>query len=152
MKNKYIGITEDRLKHTIGVARRCYEIAKRLGYDERYCRKMFAIGFNHDIGYEFSREKEDHAKIGYQMLLDISHYSTEELEAIECHGKPIKDNTYIDEFRILNLADLTIDSKGNKVKIEQRLKDIKERYGEESLEYKNAFELTKILKNTKKRK
>ena len=151
-KKKFIGISEDKLKHSLGVARKCYKIAKRLGYDERYCRKMFVIGFNHDIGYEFCVEKQDHAKVGYQMLLDICHTSTEELEAIECHGKPINDNTYIDEFRILNLADLTIDSKGNEVKVEERLIDIKDRYGEESKEYKNVKELAEILKITKKRK
>ena len=45
------------------------------------------------------------------------------------------------EWLILNTADMTIDSKGNKVAVTQRLQDIKERYGEQSNQYLTACDV-----------
>ncbi len=39
-----IGISEDRLHHIIGVARKAYSIAKEMGYDENFARRMWMIG------------------------------------------------------------------------------------------------------------
>lgn len=48
-------IDNNRLQHIIGVARKCYSIAKSHGHNEDFCKKMFMLGWCHDIGYEFDR-------------------------------------------------------------------------------------------------
>jgi HD superfamily phosphodiesterase len=54
---QFIGISEDRLKHILGVSRKAYRIAKDRGHDEKFARKMFMAGWLHDVGYEFSTGK-----------------------------------------------------------------------------------------------
>lgn len=136
------GITEYRLKHMLGVARRCYEIALENGYDEHTARKLFLVGYLHDIGYEFSETGENHADISNQMI--ISLFGVEN-KAIKEHGQLNKDLNNI-ELRILNIADLTVDSFGNKCTVYNRLLDIKNRYGKESKAYQTALDLAKQLK------
>lgn len=140
-KTEYIGISENRLHHLLGVARECYQIAKEEGYDEDFCQKMFVIGFLHDIGYEFSQRREKHPEVSAHLLeLFMGNMQTLEesnsYEAIKLHGKYPERET--DEWRILNKADLTIDCKGCRVDVEQRLKGIKARYGADSGEYMAA--------------
>lgn len=65
------------------------------------------------------------------------------LHSIRKHGLPTK--TKLVEWQILNIADLTIDSRGNKVDVVQRLNDIKSRYGEHSNQYLTACEMTYIV-------
>ena len=76
----YIGISEDRLHHILGVARKAYKIAKEEGFDEDFARKMFMIGWLHDIGYEFSKEPDNHAEESVNLLLgildDIQYFET----------------------------------------------------------------------------
>ena len=50
----------------------------------------------------------------------------------------VTDKYSSDELKMLNLADMTIDSSGKHVGAEKRLIDIKGRYGEESQQYKDA--------------
>ena len=140
----YIGISNDRLFHMLGVARQCYDIAKKMGFDESFCRKMFIIGFNHDIGYEFSKNKNEHPTISSNMLESLGTIDENSLLAIKEHGDfPSIDSI---EWKILNLADMTIDSKGHKVNIEQRLEDIENRYGKNSNTYILAKKISIKLK------
>ena len=146
--DNYIGISNDRLWHIIGVARKCYNIAKSEGFDEKFCRKMFVIGFNHDIGYEFSPEQSIHPDISAVLLLSLFDKSQADkldttglksIEAIKNHGKYIAMQTA--EWRILNMADMTVDSKGKDVDVLERLKDIKSRYGEWSNQYLTSCDI-----------
>lgn len=139
-----IGISENKLHHILGVARKCYEIAKEEGYDEEFCRKMFMIGWCHDVGYEFSEETEDHPQISVELIEDLVcmfcrgdvEISKLTKQAILRHGKePTEKDLKNVKWVILNTADLVIDSKGNDVEVEKRLEDIKERYGSESRQY-----------------
>lgn len=148
--NKYIGISEDRLHHILSVAKECYEIAKSEGFNENFCRKMFMIGWNHDIGYEFSKTQIEHPKISSELIHQLLCFKTiydttippKTNHAIYYHGQlPDESLLFNDEWRILNIADLTIDSKGNKVGIRKRLEDIKNRYGKHSNQYIMASEL-----------
>lgn len=132
----YIGISENRLHHILGVARKAYSIAKEMGYDENFARRMFMIGWNHDVGYEFSEKSDDHAEIGAEMLIQLMGSFDESYHAIEKHGC-YTDNETI-EWKIINMADMLVDSRGNNVTVSQRLDDIKERYGESSEVYKTA--------------
>ena len=59
---------EDRLKHAIGVAKKMVEIAKIKNLSEEDIKTCFLIGYNHDIGYEFTNNGVNHNKIGGEIL------------------------------------------------------------------------------------
>lgn len=155
---EYIGISENRLHHILGVARKAYSIAKDMGFSEEFARKCFMLGWLHDVGYEFSTKKVEHsiasaalvgllgdyifpegfneskpAKPGVNMVMERS------IQAIFNHGSFTQSMT--EEYKILNMADLQVDNEGNEVSVEERLEDIKERYGEYSKEYLDACEI-----------
>lgn len=147
-ENNFIGISEDRLHHIIGVARECYRLSEEMNMPEEFCRKMFVIGWNHDIGYEFSKKQSEHAGVSADMIKflgitgnDVCSQKTR--HAIRTHGSDTKTKSL--EWKILNIADLTIDSKGNRVNVLKRLEDIKERYGENSFEYINSLHIAKLV-------
>lgn len=135
------GISDNKLRHIIGVARRCYEIAKEDGKNESIARKLFLIGYLHDVGYEFAEYKEEHPDISNDLLINLFDVGN---EAIKNHGKVDTDLTNY-ELVTLNKADLTVDAYGMKCTVYERLCDIKSRYGKESRTYKNAVELAKKL-------
>lgn len=138
-------LTEDRLKHSLGVARRCQEIAREKGlglFDKRY----FTLGLLHDIGYEFS-DNEGHAEMSVYMISRMAVFGlSEELKAIRDHGKPIpfKEQSY--DLRILNQADMETSPTGERVTAAQRLEDIAQRHGKDSEAYKTSLYLCKELK------
>lgn len=135
---QYVGISDERLHHIIGVARKAYSLAKELGYSEEFARKCFMLGWIHDVGYEFSYRQEDHPEISVKMLKDLvgnndAAQTQRSLGAILNHGKEISDMT--DEYRILTMADMLVDANGNSATVSQRLEDIRTRYGEYSVQY-----------------
>ena len=143
-KKQYIGITSNRMKHIIGVAEECYDLAKNTyNLSEKECKRAYVIGYLHDIGYAFSEQPENHSIVGYELLKLIGLDCTEVLK----HGNPdSKQEIYL---KILNTADLTVNSVGKKVSMEERLEDIKKRHGVDAEYYKNPEKLTKILKKIK---
>jgi len=152
--NEYIGISEDKLHHILGVARKAYKIAKDMGCTEDFARKMFMIGWVHDVGYEFSKEASDHPRISsglvHQLICSRQVYdmqmSLKTNYAIFYHGA-FPDESLINniEWRIINMADMMIDSKGNEVTVKERLSEIKARYGEDSDQYIVANKICRIL-------
>ncbi len=66
------------------------------------------------------------------------------MEEVYYHGKinTSFSSQYLD---ILNMADMQINKYGEDVGFEERLKDIKNRYGEDSLTYKNAGTLVENI-------
>lgn len=133
------GISEERLHHMIGVARKAYEIARQEGFPEPFCRKMFMIGWNHDVGYEFSEKQPDHCETGAEMLMQITGAYNENVHAVQKHGH--YSSVRSDEWRILNMADMLIDHDGKEVDVIKRLDGIKERYGEYSDQYLTACDI-----------
>ena len=126
-------ITEDKLHHIIGVARKCYKISQLCGESENFCRKMFMIGWMHDVGYEYN--PESHAAISKEMFLSCLNPATQAINdfsntsnAIEFHG--YVPEVLTKEWMILNQADLTIDHTGKEVSVMERLQSIRERHGE----------------------
>ena len=139
--NKYIGISEERLKHISSVARKCYQIAKSEGQDENFCKKMWMIGWNHDVGYEFAETHQQHPLIGSEMLSELGlSKQGNAYKAIRYHGLYYPDKI-ADEWRILNIAGMSIDNKGNDVGVIKRLEGIKKRYGEHSDVYLTACDV-----------
>lgn len=61
-------INEDRIKHSIAVARKMVEIAKNKNLSEKEINDCFIIGYNHDIGYEFTKNGINHNIIGGEIF------------------------------------------------------------------------------------
>ena len=47
---------ENRLKHSIAVARKMVEIARSKNLSDEDIKNCFIIGYNHDVGYEFTKK------------------------------------------------------------------------------------------------
>lgn len=133
---------DDRLKHSIAVARKMVELGKKRNLSEEELHDLFLLGLVHDIGYEFG-DGDTHNKVGFDILNDSTYkYGLEVLY----HGKNQDEysSLYLD---ILNEADMSIDKYGNDVGYDARLEDIKSRYGEDSVAYKNSYQIVKKIKN-----
>ena len=112
---------EDRIKHSLAVASKMVEIAKKNNLNEEDIKNCFVIGFNHDIGYEFCIDKMEHNKIGGEILKASGFKYWKE---IYYHGEidVEYESLYL---KILNQADMQIDKYGNNVGYGRRLEDIK---------------------------
>lgn len=136
-----VGISNDRMQHILSVARQSYQIAKnKYHLEEADCRKAFMIGFLHDVGYEFSEYNLEHPEKGRALIKETLGI---DLPEVQQHGDPDAEQTLF--LSILNEADLTVDSKGNVVSVEERLQDIVSRYSEDALEYLKPLTLAKKL-------
>lgn len=132
---------EDRLKHSIAVARKMIEIGREYSLNENELQDLFVLGFNHDIGYEFV-DNLKHAQIGGDILKRNNYKYWKE---VYYHG--YVNSEYTSMFlEILNKADMQIDKYGNDVGYDKRLEDIKNRYGEESIIYNDVKILIRQLK------
>lgn len=111
----------DRLKHSISVARKMKDIGKEYGLSEEKLKELFVLGYNHDIGYEFCSNNIEHNIIGGDILKNNGYKYWQE---VYYHGNP--DAEFNSLFlKILNMADMQIDKYGNDVGYEKRLEDIK---------------------------
>ncbi len=127
---------EDRLRHSIAVARKMVEIAKSKNLSDEDIKNCFIIGYNHDVGYEFTKNGNNHNTIGGEILRNNFKYWRE----IYYHGEINVEykSLYLD---ILNQADMQIDKYGNDVGYDKRLEDIKSRYGEDSEVYNKCCKI-----------
>jgi predicted hydrolase (HD superfamily) len=141
-------IKEGRARHILGVARKCYDIAKEEFPErgEEYAEMMFLLGYLHDVGYEFDGE-EPHRVVGERMLRSIGA-DEETVWLVRHHGEPEYKMT--DESYILNKADLSIDTAGRPVTIEERVADKAKRKGSDSVVYKNAVKMAEKIEKYKK--
>ena len=133
---------EYRLKHSLAVARKMIEIGKEYNLDDKELQDLFVLGFNHDIGYEYGNNL-NHEHIGGDILKRNNYKYWKE---IYYHGdiNAQYSSLYLE---ILNKADMQIDKYGNDVGYTKRLEDIKNRYGENSITYKNAEILVAKLRS-----
>ena len=132
----------NRLKHSYAVACKMKEIGISLNLCKEEIDSLFLLGFNHDIGYEFSIDGKEHGKIGGLILKESGYKYWKE---VYYHGIITDEygSMYLD---ILNQADMQIDKYGNDVGYDVRLEDIKSRYGESSNVYNSCYNLIKSLK------
>lgn len=128
-----IKISSDRLNHIIAVARKMQFLSEKLGLDA-ISDDMFVLGFLHDVGYEFAYSKEEHPTIG-GLLLKSNKYKY--YNEVYYHGK-VQDEYNSKELDLLNYCDMTVSPKGDNVTLDERLNDIKLRFGEESNTYTDA--------------
>ncbi len=132
---------EDRLKHSIAVGRKMVEIGKGYDLNANELQELFILGFNHDVGYEFD-DGSNHAHIGGEILKRNNYKYWKE---VYYHGDINSDYKSL-FLEILNKADMQIDKYGNDVGYDERLEDIKNRYGENSKTYCNAKDLIEKLR------
>lgn len=127
---------EDRLNHSIAVARKMIEIGKECNLSDDELKDLFVLGLNHDIGYEYGNNLE-HAHIGGDILKRNNYKYWKE---VYYHGNINSEYTSL-FLEILNKADMQIDNYGNDVGYDNRLENIKRRYGEKSKAYNDAKHL-----------
>lgn len=134
----------DRLKHSYSVGKKMIEIGKELKLNGDELSDLFVLGLNHDIGYEFSKDRIEHNKIGGNILKRNDYKYWKE---VYYHGEITDeyDSLYL---TILNQADMQIDKYGNDVGYDKRLDDIKNRYGEYSDIYKKCMSLVEKIRRT----
>ena len=134
-------INEDKLKHSLAVARKMVEIAKSNNLSDEEIKNCFIIGYLHDIGYEFTENGVEHNIIGGEILKETNFKYWKE---VYYHGEvdTSYESLYLD---ILNQADMQIDKYGNDVGYKNRLEDIKSRYGVDSKVYNKCLNLVKKL-------
>ena len=133
---------QDRLNHSLAVARKMSEIAINRNLSDEQIKNCFVIGYNHDIGYEFSENGLNHNKIGGIILKNINFKYWKE---IYYHGE-ITDEYESIYLEILNQADMQIDKYGNDVGYDKRLSDICKRYGKDSDVYLKCLNLVNQIK------
>ena len=135
-------ISNDRLKHSIAVARKMRELA--IAEPKRYPvnpEDAFILGLIHDIGYEFSDDQRGHAFKGGEILKRQNYKYWQE---VYYHGIPQTEyNTPM--LQLLNYVDLITSNTGEYVSIEERIRGITERYGKDSWQEKEAIQLTSII-------
>lgn len=136
-------ITENRLKHSHAVAVKMKEFATEktvLFPVSPY--EAFILGMLHDIGYEFVNEQQEHANAGGNILKEQGYKYWQE---IYYHGIPQTDYDSV-MLRLLNYVDMITGPNGTYMSIDDRIKDIAERYGDDSWQVKEAIELAAQMK------
>lgn len=119
-------LTPNRLAHMNATANRAYEIATTIfGKTEDQARQLYILGLLHDVGYTF--DPADHAHAGGRVLADLG-FAT---DAVYDHGDP-NVGVMDDDLLIVNAADMTTSPTGAPMRMEDRLRDIGERYGADS--------------------
>lgn len=61
-------IKNDRLNHSLAVARKMVEIGKLYNLKDDELRDLYVLGFNHDIDYEYGNNS-NHEHIGGKILI-----------------------------------------------------------------------------------
>lgn len=134
----------DRLKHSLSVARKMVEIGKAYNLSDKELQELFLLGFNRDIGYEFSNAGLDHNVIGGNILKENGYKFWQE---VYNHGNPNSNYSSL-YLKILNMADIQIDKYRNDVGYKKRLEDIKNRYGENSKPYLCSEQIIERITNS----
>ena len=129
--------------HSLGVARKCREVAGLLGWDESRQNAAYPMGWLHDMAKGLTGF-EDHGPrtariVDGELSLPMSQCQGREItSAIRDHGTGAGDSPWLD---VLNYADMCVDSEGNEVGFELRLRDIAERHGKNSAVYATCEQL-----------
>ena len=135
-------ITQNRLQHILGVARKCKEYAIKFKPDDnKFAEDMFLLGIMHDLGYEFIESNASHAAIGGEILKRNNYRYWQE---VSLHGDETVENMS-DELFILNCADMSTGPNGEDFTFDERLKEIAQRFGKDTNAYKKCvIEVAKL--------
>ena len=144
-------ISENKIKHCLGVARACRGLAISHNLPSDMVDAMFVMGLLHDIGYE-QEPDSNHGNKSFEMIENFIKYQKEANEAIMCHGLVSTDMQWSIFDEILNQADMIIGHDGSHTTIADRLKGIRDHWGEDSIHYQHALNVVEKIKTTEKEK
>lgn len=138
-----IGMSPERAAHSLAVGKLARKVAlEQFSLDRQTAQALFFLGYVHDIGYELSERQEDHETTGGLFLKELGFDHWKE---VRYHGMP--ESPYTSPLLdILNYADLSIDARGNRIAIVDRIADIGKRYGTQSQQYAKAVSLSEELR------
>ena len=126
-----------------GVAYKSYNLAREVfNMEEDVARGLFLMGLTHDFAYAFVENQTEHEHEGGR-ILKLSGFDW--AEAVFNHGNPDIEN-WTDDLLILNIADMTTSPDGKPITTNQRLEDIENRYGTDSVQATKARKLAKRIK------
>lgn len=91
------------------------------------------MGLVHDFAYEFVSDQREHEHAGGEILKRVGFVYADE---VFLHGDSDVEH-WSEELFVLNLADLTTSSTGERCSFEQRLGSVVERYGKDSVQVKH---------------
>ena len=132
----------NRLKHSLEVANKMIELGKAEELSKEQLQDLFLLGYIHDIGYQFGNN-ETHNVTGGTILKRNNYKYWKEVYYHGTFNSPYRSK-YLD---ILNIADMSINSNGEDIGFDKRLEDIKNRYGEDSIQYKNYVKIINELRS-----
>lgn len=132
-------ISDKRMAHMHGVAEYMATHAIRYGLKST---DMYVLGLVHDVGYMYG--KEDHEVLGARILNAVGFSFS---DIVSWHGTSPEDYlklTDLDkvpkELVLLWDADMHVNAQGEEVSYLERLQDIANRYGDDSIEYRLSSE------------
>ena len=145
-----VSLPEPILRHSVGVAEFMANYAKKHPELHADPYEYYIVGLLHDIGKLYPGDPDTNGKNQYKNHAAKGGALLEKMgfcyaEAVKHHGHP-EDWHRSDTWYILNLADLSVNSKGEAVDIRSRVKNIGERYGKNSKEFHNAKTLLELLR------
>ncbi len=135
------------LQHSVGVAEFMADYI-RTRHPDKDPYPYYVLGLLHDIGKLYpgdpttgNNRYKGHARKGGELMKDMGFVYWKE---IAHHGHP-EDAYWSSLLMLLNLADLSVNGKGEIIPIASRIADIGRRYGEDSEEYHNARRIREQL-------
>lgn len=131
----------NKQRHVFAVAEYMYRHAADYGLPPE---EMYVLGMLHDVGY--LNGSFGHGVNGANIAEQTGFKYHNE---IRYHGK-FQDEYDSPELRLLNEADLMIDSQGRLVGFHKRLDEIRQRYGDKSDNYIFSSKLVKRIEECKK--
>lgn len=132
-------ISDDKMRHIAEVTMVMAETAESLGWPEEDAEDAALLGFVHDIGYLV--KKDGHAEVGADILERSGYLFAKE---VRNHGWLVADPT--PRQALLWHADMSVDARGNRVSYDERLDDIRSRYGDDAVVTRRAEALVGWLK------
>ena len=119
-------ISHDRKKHIWAVAEFLKDFAIKQNITSEEVETLYTLGLLHDIGYEFASPENyiKHNEIGGNLLKQLGFKYWREIYYHGVVNSPYQ-SYYLD---LLNWADMHIDSMGNYVSLDNRLKELSIRY------------------------
>lgn len=119
-----------------------YKTAIRLGWSEEQAQEASLLGFLHDFGYTIQRK--NHGEAAANVLRRVGYRDAEE---VACHGRITDEPSEM--LLLLWHADMSCDHEGHRCSYDERLENIRKRYGADSPQLKTATEIVIRLRNEK---
>jgi len=140
------GMLDNIVDHSLKVAQMALFLSKELNKKNQQIdlRLVEAASLLHDIAKTICFEtKEDHAQAGGQLLKEMGYEKVGEVVAKHVQLSEGKDPSIVSEEEIVNYADKRVQH-DRIVSLEERFRDLKERYGRDHKALEKFRQLEKV--------